>query len=196
MDLSEHINIYQTRLKYADDRIYSIDYILSRLKLTSTELEKDSMLYHLNLMQWVGGIRADVQLYDDLINTGNLNVIRNDSLRMEIQNYYNSIFKFNSTVTSNNGFYLNNGLKFYMKHLSQGNIIRTISGVDKELGTEPDRKLFELWDMGYYSKEMKEFENNLYFRRTDLSLELSIYETLVETAELLSKSINSYLKEY
>lgn len=192
IELEKHIEIYKDHSNYVDKRLHSIDYILTHLDRPSQELVVDSMVVHLNLMQWVGNIRVDTNLYEDLINTGNLNLITNETLRLEIQDYFHKIQSYRTSTGSNNALYINNALVFYMRYLAMGHIISTPSNVDSQGKVLSKRKLFELWDLGYESPEMKEFENNLYFRRTDLDLETNRVTDLIKKSQELIKNIESY----
>jgi hypothetical protein len=187
-EIEKHIVRLEDNLDYTKRRLHSIDYVLKHVQSPKEDLIVDSMIVHLNWMQWVGTIRLDTNIYQDMLNTGNLNLIRNKEVRLGLQNYFYLIERYRSATATNNDLYINNAISFYMKHLSMGHIIETTSEVDSEGKPTSKRALFELWDYGYESAEMKEFENNLYFRRTDLDLELARNRSLSERAtELVTK---------
>lgn len=194
--LEEHLVELDSNLDYIEKRMHSIDYVLSKVSASKNELITDSMVVHLNLMQWLGNIRLDTNLYQDMINTGSISLISDKNLRLAIQNYFYLISRYWNSTNTNNDFYINNALNFYMRYLSMGHIIATPSQIDTEGKEPPKRKLFELWDYGYDSPEMKEFENNLYFRRTDLDLEKVRNRDLSVKAIDLLTVISKYIEQF
>ena len=194
--LEEHLVELDSNLDYIEKRMHSVDYVLSNVSASKNELITDSMIVHLNLMQWLGNIRLDTNLYQDMINTGSIGLISDKNLRLAIQNYFYLISAYRNSTKTNNDFYINNALKFYMRYLSMGHIIATPSKIDTEGKEPPKRELFELWDYGYNSPEMKEFENNLYFRRTDLDLEKVRNRDLSIKANNLHIVIAEYLRNF
>ncbi len=191
--LQQHIETYESNIQYALKRLYSIDYVLNHLETDTQELVADTLVVHLNIMQWISDLNIDTNLYKDLVNTGNIKLFENDFIRISIQNYFHLSEEYNDAIIINNRFYIDNGINFYMRYLSMGHIIKSIKGLDTDNKRISNRELFELWNLGYQSAEMKEFENNLYFRRAGLDLEIFKNEKLMQKAKSLIKEINIIL---
>lgn len=76
LDISEDISIYRENIDFAERRIQAVNYIIDNLKTPKDSIQRDSMAKNINLSIWIEGLNIYSPTYDDMLNTGNLRLIK------------------------------------------------------------------------------------------------------------------------
>jgi len=94
------------------------------------------------------------------------------------------------TIDTNNEWYMSLMAPLTMKYYAWNRIMESPSYSDIPKMPNLNRRLFELWDLGYDSRPMKELENNFSWRYVDLNTEIRRNQELLEKAKQLIEDID------
>ena len=194
-DLEADTSGFNASIKFGIDRIQSIDYVLRHLKTSKNDLNEEEMLVHINLIVWIDNIDVSSSTYEDLISTGNIDLITPQSFRRKIQNYYQAVKDAEHGKETNNLTVLDHLAPFTFDHLSWNRIFRKPYSKDVFPLPELDREVFTLWDYGYKSNEMRKFENLLTWRHIDVDIEIDRAQKLMNLAKDLLHQCQSNLRD-